>query len=47
MVVHIGDFIGVQAPKSAGSNGKLFWVAKVKEVRKVAREDGEFLALWY
>jgi hypothetical protein len=47
MDVHIGDFVGVQAPKSARRNGELFWVAKVREVRKVAREDGEFLALWY
>jgi hypothetical protein len=47
MDVYIGDFIGVEAPKSARRNGELFWVAKVREVRKVAREDGEFLALWY
>jgi hypothetical protein len=47
MDVHIGDFVGVQAPKSARRNGELFWVAKVREVWKVAREDGEFLALWY
>jgi hypothetical protein len=47
MDVHIGDFVGVQAPKSARRNGELFWVAKVREVQKVAREDGEFLALWY
>jgi hypothetical protein len=47
MDVHIGDFVGVHAPKSARRNGELFWVAKVREVQKVAREDGEFLALWY
>jgi hypothetical protein len=44
MDVHIGDFVGVQAPKSARRNGEFFWVAKVREVRKV---DGEFLVLWY
>jgi hypothetical protein len=47
MDVHIGDFVGVQASKIAQRNGELFWVAKVKELRNVAREDGEFLALWY
>jgi hypothetical protein len=47
MDVHIGDFVGVQAPKTAQRNGELFWVAKVRELRNVAREDGEFLALWY
>jgi hypothetical protein len=30
MDVHIGDFVGVQVPKSARRNGELFWVAKVK-----------------
>jgi hypothetical protein len=47
MDVHLGDFVGVQAPKTAQKNGEFFWVAKVREVRNVAREDGEFLALWY
>jgi hypothetical protein len=47
MDVHIGDFVGVHALKSARRNGELFWMAKVREVRNVAREDGEFLALWY
>jgi hypothetical protein len=47
MDVHIGDFVRVQAPKTAQRNGKLFWVAKVRELQNVAREDGEFLALWY
>jgi hypothetical protein len=47
MDVHIGDFVGVQAPKTAQRNGELFWVAKIRELRNVAREDGEFLALWY
>jgi hypothetical protein len=47
MDVHIGDFVVVQAPKTAQRNGELFWVAKVRELRNVAREDGELLALWY
>jgi hypothetical protein len=47
MDVHIGDFVGVQAPESAQQNRELFWMAKVRELRNVAREDGEFLALWY
>jgi hypothetical protein len=47
MDVHISDFVGVQSPESAQQNGELFWVAKVRELRNVAREDGEFLALWY
>jgi hypothetical protein len=47
MDVHISDFVGVQAPELAQQNGELFWVAKVRELRNVAREDGEFLALWY
>jgi hypothetical protein len=45
MDVHISDFVGVQAPKTAQRNGELFWVAKVRELRNVARKDGEFLAL--
>jgi hypothetical protein len=47
MDVYIGDFVGVQAPKTAQRNGKLFWVAKVRDLRNVARKDREFLALWY
>jgi hypothetical protein len=47
MDVHIGDFVAVQAQQSAQKNGKVFWIAKVRELRNVAREDGEFLALWY
>jgi hypothetical protein len=47
MDVHTSDFVGVMAPKNARRNVKLFWVAKVREVQKVAREGGEFLALWY
>jgi hypothetical protein len=47
MDVHIGDFVRVQAPKTAQRNGELFLVAKIRELRNVAREDGEFLALWY
>jgi hypothetical protein len=47
MDVHIGDFVGVQAQQSAQKNGEVFWIAKVRELRNVAREDGEFLALWY
>jgi hypothetical protein len=47
MDVHIGDFVGVQALESTQQNGELFWVAKVRELRNVAREDGGFLALWY
>jgi hypothetical protein len=43
MDVHIGDIVGVQAPKIAQRNGELFWVAKVRELQNVAREDGEFL----
>jgi hypothetical protein len=45
MDVHISDFVGLKAPKVAQQNGELFWVAKVKELQNVAREDGEFLAL--
>jgi hypothetical protein len=47
MNVHISDFVGVQAPESAQGSGELFWVAKVRELRNVAREDGEFLVLWH
>jgi hypothetical protein len=47
MDVHIGDFVEVQAPKTTQKNGELFWVAKVRELENVAREDGKFLALWY
>jgi hypothetical protein len=32
MDVHIGDFVGVQAPESAQGNGELFLVAKVREL---------------
>jgi hypothetical protein len=46
MDVHIGDFVGVQAPELAQGNGELFLVAKVRELQNVAKEDGEFLALW-
>jgi hypothetical protein len=32
MDVHIGDFVGVQAPKAAQQDGKVFWIAKVREL---------------
>lgn len=38
--LQIDDFIGVHATEDAQDNGEMFWVAKVLEVRKVAREDG-------
>ena len=47
MDVHVGDFVGVQAPKTAQENGEAFMVAKVREVQNVARSNGKFLALWY
>jgi hypothetical protein len=47
MDVHIGDFVGVQAQQSTQKTGEVFWIAKVRELRNVAREDGEFLTLWY
>ena len=30
MDVHVGDFVGVQAPEEAQRNGEVFWVAKVQ-----------------
>jgi hypothetical protein len=47
MDVHIGDFLGVQALRTVQKNSEVFWVAKVRELRNVVREDGEFLLLWY
>ena len=40
MDVHIGNFVGVQASESTQQNGELFWMAKVRELCNVAREDG-------
>ena len=45
--VQIGNFVAVQAPEEVQRNGEVFWVAKVREIRNAAREDGELLALWY
>ena len=36
MDVHVGDFVGVQAPEEAQRNGKVFWVVKVQEVKNMA-----------
>ena len=47
MDVHVGDFVGVQALEETHRNGVVFWVAKVQQVKNMAREDGKFLALWY
>jgi hypothetical protein len=45
--VYIGDFVEVQAFNEVQENGKLFWIAKIQELRNVAIIDREFLALWY
>ena len=43
MDVHIGDFI--VEPRTTQKNSEVFWVAKVKKLHNMAKEDGEFLAL--
>ena len=32
MDVHIEDFVGVYAPEGAQDNGKVLWIAKVREL---------------
>lgn len=45
--LQIGELVGMYAIEGRQENGEMFWVAKVLEVKKVAREDGKFFVLWY